>query len=60
MNNPFVGRSVSVINDLSIEERKYLFEKTRVLKDAYTSSDEVILEQYRINHRDVGIYEGVP
>jgi len=57
MSNPFVGRSVSVINDLSIEERKYLFEKTRILKDAYTSSDEAALEQFRINNRDVGIYE---
>ncbi len=57
MSNPFIGRSVSVINDMNIEERKYLFEKTRILKEAYTSSNEDVLNTFRIDNREVGIYE---
>ncbi len=57
MSNPFVGRSVSVINDIDIEERKYLFEKTRILKDAYIRGDESVLSGFRISNPEVGIYE---
>ena len=31
----FKGRSLSVINDLSVEEQIFLYQKTRELKEAY-------------------------
>lgn len=40
MANSFKGKSLTVIDDLSIEERKYLFEKTRTLKKAFQDDDK--------------------
>lgn len=57
MANTFLYRSLCKIDDLSQDERKYLFEKTRVLKNALKANDTEILEQFKINSNDVGIYE---
>ncbi len=57
MANVFTGRSLTVIDDLSIEERKYLFEKTRVLKKAICENDKRTMDAFRINDKDFGIYE---
>ena len=53
----FSGRSLSVIGDLSIEERKYLFRKTKELKKAIQENDVKKMDEFRINDKDFGIYE---
>ncbi len=57
MEHVFKGRTLAVINDLSNEERMYLFRKTRELKEAIAAGDEEILADYRIDDPDFGIYE---
>ncbi len=57
MSNTFTGRSLTVIEDFSIEERKYLFALTKKLKDAVLSHDMATLDSFRINDPDFGIYE---
>jgi aspartate carbamoyltransferase len=57
MGNVFTGRSLTVIDDLSIDERRYVFEKTRILKEAVIKEDEEVLETFRINNPDFGLYE---
>ncbi len=57
MENKFMGRSLTVIDDLSIDERKYLFEKTRCLKKAIQEDDQKVMDEFRINDKDFGIYE---
>ncbi|MDI9455453.1 MAG: bifunctional aspartate carbamoyltransferase catalytic subunit/aspartate carbamoyltransferase regulatory subunit, partial [Spirochaetota bacterium] len=53
----FYGRSLCVIDDLSQEERLYLFEHARILKSAFETQDEAVLNRYRIDDPDFGIYE---
>lgn len=55
--NVFYGRSLTVIEDFSIEERRYFFKKVRQLKDAILAGDEKTLDSFRINDPDFGIYE---
>ncbi|MFA5447440.1 MAG: aspartate carbamoyltransferase [Sphaerochaeta sp.] len=55
--NVFTGRSLCVIEDFTKEERRYLFEQARVLKEAMQSHDEATLNRFRIDNRDFGIYE---
>lgn len=57
MSNVFTGRSLTVIDDLSIDERVYLFEKTRILKEAIEKDDQQTLDRFRINDPDFGLYE---
>lgn len=57
MENVFKGRSLAVINDLTREERLYLFEKTRILKEAFLARNEQVLSTYRIDDPNLGIYE---
>jgi len=53
----FEGRSLCVAADFSIDEKKYLFEKTRELKQAWQNSDQETLNRFRIDNSDFGIYE---
>lgn len=53
----FKGRSLTIINDLSIEERKYLFSKTKELKKAIEEGNKEKMDAFRINDADYGIYE---
>ncbi len=53
----FIGRSLAVIDDLTISERRYLFDKTKILKDALINNNQQILSQFRIDDPDFGIYE---
>jgi aspartate carbamoyltransferase len=46
-----------VAADFSIDEKKYLFEQTRLLKEAWYRNDEKILDGFRIKDMDFGIYE---
>src|SRR5690554_6087946 len=57
MTNVFVGRSLAVIDNLSIDERRYLFEKTKILKEAILKDDEEVLKTLRIDDPDFGLYE---
>jgi aspartate carbamoyltransferase len=55
--NVFAGRSLCVIEDFSKEERMYLFDQVRILKQAMEMRDEEKLTPFRIDDRDFGIYE---
>ncbi len=56
MNN-FSGRSLCVIDDFSKEERLYLFSLVRKLKKAVKENDTALVDSFRINDPDYGIYE---
>ena len=49
MSNNFIARSLCVINDFSIEERVYLFEKVTKLKKAMATNDKKTIDSFRIN-----------
>ncbi|HLP58898.1 MAG TPA: aspartate carbamoyltransferase, partial [Candidatus Deferrimicrobium sp.] len=55
--NVFKERSFCVSADYSIDEKKYLFQKTKELKDAWYKNDREKLDSFRINDMDYGIYE---
>lgn len=55
--NVFKERSLCVSADLSIDEKRYLFQKTKELKEAWHANDRETLERFRINDMDFGIYE---
>lgn len=57
MSEAFRGRSLCVIDDLSIEERKYFFNQVRRLKQAIVADDKSRMDEFRINDPDFGIYE---
>lgn len=57
VKNVFKERSLCVAADFSIDEKKYLFEKTRELKDAWHAGNEDVLNRFRIDNPDFGIYE---
>ena len=56
-DNVFAGRSLTVIEDFSIEERRYFFKKVYELKNAILSDDRKTMDEFRINDPDFGIYE---
>ncbi len=53
-NSPFKSRTISVVNDLSIEEQLYLYNKTKELKDAVLNNKD--LSAFKLNDKDIGIY----
>ena len=57
MSHVFKSRSLTIINDLSIEERKYFFTKVKELKQAIVSDDKAKMDEFRINDPDFGMYE---
>ncbi|MDD3942991.1 MAG: bifunctional aspartate carbamoyltransferase catalytic subunit/aspartate carbamoyltransferase regulatory subunit, partial [Sphaerochaetaceae bacterium] len=57
MDNIFTGRSLAVIDDLTIAERRYLFAQTRVLKEAIIANDKETMDRFRIDDPDFGLYE---
>lgn len=50
-------RSLDVMSAYSITEQRYLYEKTRELKQAYTNWDYTLLQQFKITDPTIGIYE---
>ncbi|MEA3391419.1 MAG: aspartate carbamoyltransferase [Candidatus Marinimicrobia bacterium] len=54
LKGKFMGRSVSVINDLSVDEQWYLYTKTHALKNAVAEKDD--LSHFKINNTNVGAY----
>jgi aspartate carbamoyltransferase len=55
--NLFKERSLCVAADFSIDEKKYLFEKTKQLKEAWQKGDQETLNAFRIDNMDFGVYE---
>ncbi|HUV08763.1 MAG TPA: bifunctional aspartate carbamoyltransferase catalytic subunit/aspartate carbamoyltransferase regulatory subunit [Spirochaetia bacterium] len=53
-NGPFKGRSISVVNDLSVDEQIYLYNKTRELKNAVKQRED--LTRFIIGDLNVAIY----
>ena len=39
--NPFRGRTLAVAGDLSVDEQRYLYRKTRELKETYLAGGDV-------------------
>lgn len=56
METVFKGRSLNVIEDFSIEERRYFFRKVAELKKAILTGDTETQDKFRINDPDFGIY----
>ncbi len=54
MSSPFLGRTLSVINDLTVDEQFYLYQKTAELKQAILNEEN--LEPFRINKSESGYY----
>ncbi|MBN1980174.1 MAG: aspartate carbamoyltransferase [Chitinivibrionales bacterium] len=50
----FKGRTIAVVNDLSLEEQVYLFNKTRELKEALVRGCDC--SSFKINDPSMGIY----
>ena len=55
--NSFKGRSLCIIDDFSKEERLYLFSQVKRLKAAVAADDKSVMDSFRINDPDFGIYE---
>lgn len=54
MGHPFRGRSISVVNDLSVDEQIYLYEQTKQLKQAVLEKKDT--SRFRLNDPDFSIY----
>ncbi len=52
--NGFEGRSLTVVNDLSVDEQIYLYEKTRELKEAMAKGEDP--RRFTIGDPDLGVY----
>ena len=55
--NTFKGRSLTVIDDFSYDEKMYLFQKAKELKSYIKADDKAGMDKFRIDDRDFGIYE---
>ncbi len=53
-SSPFKSRTISVVNDLSIEEQLYLYNKTKELKDAVLNKKD--LSDFKLNDKSIGVY----
>ena len=53
-NGPFKGRTVAVVNDLSLDEQRYLYRKAGELKHGVLSGGEA--PEFRLNDKDYSVY----
>ncbi|MCX7027662.1 MAG: aspartate carbamoyltransferase [Spirochaetes bacterium] len=53
-DGPFKGRTIAVVNDLSLDEQKYLYRKTRKLKTLVREGGSV--KPFKIDDRDYQVY----
>jgi aspartate carbamoyltransferase len=53
-NGPFKGRTIAVVDDLSIDEQRYLYRKARELKEEVSSGGSA--RGFRIDDRDYSAY----
>jgi aspartate carbamoyltransferase len=51
---PFKGRTIAVVNDLSLDEQRYLYRKAGELKRAVLSGGAV--PEFRLNDNDYSVY----
>ncbi|HKJ85393.1 MAG TPA: bifunctional aspartate carbamoyltransferase catalytic subunit/aspartate carbamoyltransferase regulatory subunit, partial [Spirochaetia bacterium] len=54
--SPFLGRTIQVVRDLSVDEQAYLYDQTRLLKEALRERDVAAIDRFRVNRRDLGLY----
>jgi aspartate carbamoyltransferase len=52
--NPLHGRTLAVAGDLSVDEQRYLYRKTRGLKETWRAGGD--LDPYRIKDPELGVY----
>ncbi|MFP4363274.1 MAG: aspartate carbamoyltransferase [Spirochaetia bacterium] len=52
--NLFKGRTIAVVNDLTIDEQIYLYEQTRLLKDAVINGKD--LSRFKLEDPEYGVY----
>jgi aspartate carbamoyltransferase len=52
--NPLYGRSLAVAGDLSVDEQRYLYQKTRELKETWRNKGN--LEPFRIRDPELAVY----
>lgn len=53
----FIPKTLDVISAFSPAEQKHLYQKAIELKQAYTENNKEVLERFRINNPDLGVYE---
>ncbi|MCE1206659.1 MAG: aspartate carbamoyltransferase [Spirochaetia bacterium] len=53
-NGPFKGRTIAVVNDLSIDEQRYLYQKTRELKHLVSTGGDY--RHFKLNDPDYQVY----
>ena len=53
----FKGRTLAVIRDFSLEERRYVFKLAREFKQLLKSGNQEGLNRFRIKNPDFGVYE---
>jgi aspartate carbamoyltransferase len=59
MPGPFAGRTIAVVNDLSLDEQVYLYDTTRRIKTAIQAGHDQFgrhVDEYRINDPEFGVY----
>eukprot|EP00438_Fugacium_kawagutii_P001306 Skav226290 [mRNA] locus=scaffold3301:190912:193577:+ [translate_table: standard] len=52
--HPFQGRTIAIVNDLSLDEQWYVYHKTRELKEAIRTGEN--LDQFRLQNREAAVY----
>ena len=50
-------RTLDTMSTYSIDEQKHLYHKTRLLKAAYDSNDAQTLDLFKIQDKQMGVYE---
>jgi aspartate carbamoyltransferase len=54
--NPFLGRTLAAAGDLSVDEQRYLYEKTRELKQAWSQLEGGDVTPFRIEDPELNVY----
>ncbi len=54
--HPFKGRTIHLVRDLSLDEQKYLYNKTSQYKKAFYNNDKDAIKKILINDGDLSLY----
>jgi len=54
--NPFLGRTLAAAGDLSVDEQRYLYTKTRELKEAWSATEGGDITPFRIEDPELNVY----
>ncbi|MFW5686251.1 MAG: aspartate carbamoyltransferase [Spirochaetota bacterium] len=54
--SPFLGRTIQIVRDLSVDEQIYLYDQTRRLKEALRSGDPASIGRFRVDRPDLSVY----